>query len=188
MKPELPHTSIKQILWGKRELEARVRELALEISRDYNRLEQPLVAIGLLKGAFVFMADLLRELLIPVEADFIRISSYGNKREPGEIRFVADQNLSIRSRDILIVEDIVDTGQTLSFLADQLKSQGALSVRFCALIDKPIRRERAVKLDYVGFCYSGEEFLVGYGLDYAERFRNLPYIATLSLSEIQSDL
>ena len=192
MSSKTPPAGIEKILWSETQIQSRVRELAAEIDHDYLQitakkpLQQPVVAIGLLKGAFIFLADLARAISIPVEADFIRISSYAAATSPGEPDLSDDVKISLSGRHVLIVEDIVDTGRTLSFLAHELKRRGAASIKYCALIDKASRREKEVQLDYVGFHYSGEEFLVGYGLDYAEKYRNLPYIATLSPSAIQS--
>jgi hypoxanthine phosphoribosyltransferase len=127
----------------------------------------------------VFLADLVRALTIPVEIDFLQISSYGKAAEPGALRLIKDLEGPIEGRHLLIVEDIVDTGQTLGFLRDQLSARGPASIKLCALIDKTARRRAAVELDYVGFHLREDAFLVGYGLDYAEKYRNLPYVAAL---------
>lgn len=193
MSSKTPPTGIEKILWSETRIQRRIGELAEEIEQDYQKIipdeflhHQPIVAIGILKGAFIFLADLVRAISIPVEPDFVRISSYGMGASPGDLHFAHDAKTLLKDRHVLVVEDIVDTGLTLRFLADEFKKRGAASIRFCALIDKTCRREKEIQLDYVGFHYSGDSFLVGYGLDYAERYRNLPYIATLSPSAIQS--
>lgn len=186
-------TGIDKILWSETKIKRRVCELAAEIEQDYLKSisnkhprYQPIVAIGILKGAFIFLSDLIRAISVPVEPDFVRVSSYSMGVNPGQLHFVHDAKTSLKERHVLIVEDIVDTGLTLSFLANEFKKRGAASIKFCALIDKTCRREKEVQLDYVGFHYSGDAFLVGYGLDYEEKYRNLIYIATLSPSAIQS--
>jgi len=129
--------------------------------------------VGVLKGAFVFVADLIRHLSIPVEVDFIRLASYGDTMESQELRITKDLELPVRGRDVLVVEDIVDTGKTLRYLQDTLKRKGARTVSTCVLVDKRQRRQVEVAIDYVGFVVQ-EGFIVGYGLDYAESYRHLP--------------
>jgi hypoxanthine phosphoribosyltransferase len=176
---------IQRVLFSAEEIRRRLFELAAQISQDYRTLlgedltKSPPIAIGLLRGAVVFLSDLVRALTIPVEMDFLQISSYGRATEPGALRLVKDLEGPIKGRHLLIVEDIVDTGQTLSFLKDELSARGPASIKLCALIDKTARRRKAVKLDYVGFRLEEDAFLVGYGLDYAEKYRNLPYVAAL---------
>jgi len=153
------------------ELAIRVDELASEINRDYQG--KSLVLVGILKGAFVFLADLSRRLSIPLEIDFVRLASYGNKAETsGEVRVLKDLELSIKGRHVLVVEDIVDTGITLSWFLKRLLTHHPESVKICALIDKSERRQVDVPLDYVGINLQ-HGFLVGYGLDFAEKHRNL---------------
>ena len=148
--------------------------LACEIARDYQG-RRPLF-VGVLKGSFVFMSDLVRQLDLPLELDFIRLSSYGPGRETsGRVRVVQRLDTSIRERDVLVVEDIVDTGITISFLLDYLKKKRPASLKLCALADKPCRRRVPVPIDYLGFTVP-DKFLVGYGLDCSESFRNLPDI------------
>ena len=177
--------SLERIVFTEAEIRQRVEELGAEIDRDYRELlgeriwESPLVAVGLLRGAAIFLADLIRKIEIPLEYDFIWISSYRDATCPGEIHLLKDLELSIADRDILIVEDIVDTGRTLDYLVRLLEGRGPRSLRICCLIDKLPRREVALKLDYVGFRLEEDRFLVGYGLDYAGLYRNLPYIAVL---------
>jgi hypoxanthine phosphoribosyltransferase len=152
----------------------RVRELGREISRDYEGAS--LVVVGVLNGAFIFTADLVRALSVPVEVDFIRVASYGDKTcTSGEVRLTKDVELSLAGKDVLLVEDIVDTGCTLKRLQEHLGKRHANSVRVCALIDKSERREAAVRIDYAGFEVE-EGFLIGYGLDFAEKHRNLPAV------------
>jgi hypoxanthine phosphoribosyltransferase len=178
-------SEIERVLWRAEEIRRRVGELGAQISQDYIELlgetltERPPIAVGLLRGAVVFLADLVRELMIPVEIDFLQIASYGKASKPGALRLIKDLEGPVEGRHLLVVEDIVDTGQTLHYLREELLSRGPKSVKFCALIDKTARRRAAVELDYIGFRIDEDAFLVGYGLDYAERYRNLPYIAAL---------
>jgi len=154
-----------------------VARLASEISRDYQG-KQPLL-IGILKGSFVFMADLIRELDLPVEVDFIKLSSYGAGTETsGKMKIAQGLNTKIKDRDVLVVEDIVDTGLTVSFLMDYLKRKRPASLRLCVLADKPPRHRVPVTIDYLGFNVPNK-FIVGYGLDWNEKFRNLQDICYL---------
>lgn len=161
------------------EIERLVAGIARNISEDYKG--QELVLIGVLKGAFVFLSDLCRHLTVPVQIDFIQASSYGaDTSSSGRIRLLKDVGLDIRGKDVLIVEDIVDTGLTLSWLVRHIRNLGVKTVRICALIDKRERRETDIGVDYA--CHVAESgFLVGYGLDYAERYRELPGIFHLTL-------
>ncbi|OGF55217.1 MAG: hypoxanthine phosphoribosyltransferase [Candidatus Fraserbacteria bacterium RBG_16_55_9] len=176
---------ILKVLWDEAAIQVRVRELGAQITRDYERnlsetlTRNPPIAVGLLRGAVIFLSDLIRAMPIPVECDFMQIASYGKDSKPGTLQLVRDLQNSVCERHLLIVEDIVDTGQTLGHLAQKLTARGAASIRFCALIDKTARRRTPVELDYVGFRLQEDAFLVGYGLDYAEKYRNLPYIAAL---------
>ena len=148
--------------------------MAAEIRRDYQG-KQPLL-IGILKGSFVFMADLVRELGLPVEVDFVKVSSYGAGRETsGKVKIMHGLKTKIKGKDILIVEDIVDTGLTISFLKNYLQKKGPASLRVCALTDKPSRHEVPITIDYLGFTVPNK-FIVGYGIDWNERFRYLPDI------------
>ena len=154
-----------------------VARLASEISRDYQG-KQPLL-IGILKGSFVFMADLIRELDLPVEVDFVKLSSYGAGTETsGKMKIAQGLNTKIKDRDVLVVEDIVDTGLTVSFLMDYLKRKRPASLRLCVLADKPPRHRVPVTIDYLGFNVPNK-FIVGYGLDWNEKFRNLQDICYL---------
>jgi hypoxanthine phosphoribosyltransferase len=172
-----------ETLFSADEIERRIKELGAEIARDYEG-KNPLL-IGVLKGACIFISDLLRAIDLKLGIEFMAISSYGSStRTSGEVRIIKDLDVPIEGRDILVVEDIVDTGLTLSYLLANLKSRGATSVKLVALLDKHERREREVEIDYLGFPIP-DAFVVGYGLDFAERYRNLPFIAVLKDPEIQ---
>jgi hypoxanthine phosphoribosyltransferase len=163
----------------KKEIDAQVSHIAQVISADYK--DRELILIGILKGAFIFLSDLIRQLSIPVKVDFMCVSSYGDHTATsGRIKLIKDVDIDINNKDVLIVEDIVDTGITLSYLVDHLHASGASSVRICTLIDKRERRETDVRVDYA--CHTVDKgFLVGYGLDYAEFYRNLPEVYHLKL-------
>jgi hypoxanthine phosphoribosyltransferase len=177
-------TSVR-ILISQEDLEARVAAMAAEIDRDYAESDR-LVCIGVLKGSVFFMVDLLKRLKVPLAIDFFQTSSYGSSTSPGEVRIRKDLDLSIRGKDVLLIEDIVDTGYTLRTILDLLRFRGARSVRLCALLDKAAAREVEVRIDYRGFEIE-KLFVVGYGLDFDEHYRNLPYIAVLD-SEDTPDL
>ena len=165
-------------LFTSEQIQTRVAEMGAEIARDYAG-RTPLL-VGVLKGAYIFLSDLARATDLRLGVEFMAISSYGSgMRSSGEVRIVKDLDVPVEGRDILIVEDIVDTGLTLSFLISSLHQRGAKSVRLAALLDKWERREREVQIDYVGFRIP-DAFVVGYGLDFAERYRNLPYVAILT--------
>lgn len=164
----------KELLISKDRISERVRDLARQISHDYQGKE-PLL-IGILKGSVFFFADLVRELSVPVNIDFLRAASYGSKMESsGTIRVTKDVESPVYGKPVILVEDIVDTGLTLTHLVKAIEAKGAESIKICALIDKLERREKAVCVDYCGFQIE-EGFLVGYGLDYDERYRQLPEI------------
>jgi hypoxanthine phosphoribosyltransferase len=163
------------------DIERRVTEIAREIDRDYQSTES-LVAICVLKGATFFFTDLVRKLTVPVLVDFFQTSSYGAGTIAGEIRIKRDIDLSVRGRDVLLVEDIVDTGWTVRTILELFRFRGARSVRLCALLDKHEAREVEVTIDYCGFQI-GREFVVGYGLDYGERHRNLPYVGVVDFDD-----
>ena len=165
------------ILFSKEVIEGRVRELAEQISSDYAGKE--LVIVGVLNGAFIFMADLIRGLDVPCRVDFVRLASYGCRSiSSGEVRITKDLETSIAGRDVLIVEDIVDTGLTLSRLVEVLRERRPASLRVCAFLDKRERRRVPFAADYVGFSIP-DRFVVGYGLDYNEKFRFLPDVCVL---------
>jgi hypoxanthine phosphoribosyltransferase len=162
------------ILFTREEVEATVKRLAAEIGKDYHG-KNPLL-IGILKGSFVFMADLIRLLDFPLEVEFITLSSYGRGRESsGKVRVVKGLRVGVKGRDVLVIEDIVDTGRTISFLLDYLRRKKPASLRLCALTDKPSRRQIPVDIDYLGFTVPNK-FIVGYGIDWDEKFRYLPEI------------
>ena len=165
------------ILFTRQEIEAAVKRLAAEIRQDY--LGKNPLLIGVLKGSFMFMADLVRLLDFPLEVEFIRLSSYGRGRESsGRIKVGQALRAQIRGRHVLVIEDIVDTGLTLAFLMDYLRKKKPASLRLCTLTDKPSRRQVPVTIDYLGFTVP-DRFIVGYGLDWDERFRYLPDICYL---------
>jgi hypoxanthine phosphoribosyltransferase len=166
-----------KILISHNEIAEAVNRLACEIDRDYQG-KQPLL-ISVLKGSFVFMADFIRQLDLPLELDFVRLASYGSARESsGRVRIIQAVKTPVKGRDVLVIEDIVDTGITISFLLDYLKKKKPASLKLCALTDKPSRRRVSVPVDYLGFTVPNK-FIVGYGLDCDEKFRNLPDIYTL---------
>jgi hypoxanthine phosphoribosyltransferase len=170
--------SVGQILVDEETLQARVRDLGREISADY--AGRDLLLIGVLKGAVFFMADLMRRLTVSCEVDFMAISSYGGATETsGVVRILKDLDLNIEGRDVLVVEDIIDSGLTLSYLMRNLEARRPASLEICSLLTKPGRRRIDVPVRYVGFEIP-DRFVIGYGLDFAERFRNLPYVAVLS--------
>jgi hypoxanthine phosphoribosyltransferase len=170
-----------EILISEEQIRDRIQELGRQISRDYAGLN-PLL-IGVLKGACFFLSDLMRAVDTRLSIEFMAISSYGSStRTSGEVRIMKDLDVPIEGRHILVVEDIVDTGLTLSYLLANLKSRGAATVKLAALLDKFERRQKEVTIDYLGFKIP-DEFVVGYGLDFAERYRNLPYIGVLKNPE-----
>jgi hypoxanthine phosphoribosyltransferase len=167
----------REVLYPRKVIEKRVKELAAAISRDYEGEE--LIVIGILKGAFIFMADLIRCLSIPCRVDFTRLASYGaGASSSGKIIISKDIETSIKDRDVLVVEDIVDTGLTLSFLVDWLKERNPRSIRVCAFLDKRKMRKTPFEADYVGFTID-DGFVVGYGLDFNEQGRFLPDICII---------
>lgn len=168
---------IKKILVSEEDIEQKVKELGKKISQDYK--DKDLMLVGILKGAVIFMSDLARSIDIPIKLDFMAVSSYGKTAiSTGEVRIIKDLDFSVENKDILIIEDIIDTGYTLAYLTDNLRKRGASSVKVCTLLNKPERRKVDVPVDYLGFDIP-DEFVVGYGLDYAEQGRNLPYVAAL---------
>jgi hypoxanthine phosphoribosyltransferase len=161
------------------EIEKTIIRIAQSISLDYK--DRDLILIGVLKGSFIFLSDLIRELSIPVKIDFIQVSSYGNGTSPsGSIKLKNDVGIEIKGKDIIVIEDIVDTGFTLEYVINHLNNSEPASIKVCTLIDKLERRKTDIKIDYSGHI-TREGFLVGYGLDYAENFRNLPGIFHLKL-------
>jgi len=172
--------AVTEVLIEPQALQNRIAELGDEISGDYEGRD--LLLVGVLKGAVFFMADLMRNLTIPCEIDFMAISSYGDSTDSsGVVRILKDLDINIESRDVLVVEDIIDSGLTLSYLMRNLEAREPASLEICALLTKPERREIDVPVRYVGFEIPNR-FVIGYGLDFAERYRNLPYVGVLDPS------
>ena len=167
---------VEQVLIPEERIAKRVRQLARAIQRDYAGRET--VVVSLLNGTVMFLADLIRNLTLPLRLDFIGVSSYGAGTESGELVFTKELRLSVRGRDVLLVDDILDTGRTLARVTAKLRLLGPRRIRTCVLLDKPARRVEAVEADYVGFGIP-DFFVVGYGLDYAEKYRNLPFVGVL---------
>lgn len=168
------------IMYSEVEVMAKVEELGRIITHDYQGKD--LLVVGILKGAFIFMADLVRKIDLPVEIDFMSVSSYGASTvSSGEVRIVKDLDNSIKDKDVLIIEDIVDTGLTLKYIKEILNKREPKSVKVCCLLDKPSRRTADMIPEYVGFTIP-DEFIVGYGLDYAEKYRNYPAVCILKPS------
>lgn len=167
---------VEFVLLSEKQLSIRVRQLAARIQKDYEGRD--LVVISLLNGTVIFLADLLRELQLPLHLDFIGVSSYGSRTESSDLVFTKELRLNVRGRDILLVDDILDTGKTLSRVRAVLKKLRPRRIKTCVLLNKPARRVVEVKADYVGFEIP-DFFVVGYGLDFAERYRNLPFVAVL---------
>lgn len=164
-------------LLSEEQIRARVAEMGRQISQDYHG--QPVLVIGILKGAFVFCADLMRSMTVETQVDFMAVSSYGNATESsGVIRIVKDLDTPVEGRHVLLVEDIVDSGLTLKYLKEYLGHQNPASLKVAVLLDKPSRRKTEVAVDYTGFAIP-DEFIVGYGIDYAEQYRHLPYIGLI---------
>jgi hypoxanthine phosphoribosyltransferase len=175
--PEQADRGVGEVLVSAEDLQRRVRELGEQISRDY--AGRPLLLVGVLKGAVFFLSDLMRHVGIPVEIDFMAVASYGSATDSsGVVRILKDLDAAIEGRDVLIVEDIVDSGLTLQYLLRNLGSRNPRTLEVCALLVKPERRKVDLPTRYVGFEIA-DRFVVGYGLDYAERYRNLPFVAAL---------
>lgn len=168
---------IQEILFSGEEIKQRVAELGAEITRDY--ADKEVICIGVLKGCFIFMADVVRSIDLKCSIDFMAVSSYGSGTvTTGAVKISKDISSNIEGRDILIIEDILDSGVTLSYLREFLMQRKPASIKICTLFDKPARRKADISADYVGFICP-DEFIVGYGLDYDEKYRNLPYIGVL---------
>lgn len=171
------NNDIKKVLFSEAEIKNMVAEMGAQISVDYK--DRNLLMVSVLKGSVVFMSDLMRAVTIPCEIDFMAVSSYGNKTtSSGTVRILKDLDRDISGYDVLLVEDILDSGKTLNYLIDILYSRNPASIRICTLFDKPERREVDIFADYKGSSVP-DEFIVGYGLDYAEKYRNLPFIGVL---------
>ena len=171
-------SAIERVLYSEEDIAKRVKELGEQISRDYKG--KPLAVIGVLRGGSIFCSDLIRNITIPMELSFIEASSYKDGTTPqGEVKINISRGFSAKGLNILIAEDIIDTGHTLYAVRERLLAEGALSVKMCCILNKPSRRQAKITADYVGFDIP-DEFVVGYGLDYANKYRNLPYIGILS--------
>ncbi|MBQ3438208.1 MAG: hypoxanthine phosphoribosyltransferase [Fusobacterium sp.] len=166
-----------EILISREEVEARIKELANKIEQDYKNKD--LVCVGLLKGSVMFLSDLIKEINLHLQIDFMNVSSYGNETTTsGNVKILKDTDIDVSGKDVLIVEDIIDTGITLEYVLAMFKSKGVASVKTCSLLSKPERRKVEVPVDYIGFEVP-DKFVVGYGLDYAQKHRNLPYIGAV---------
>lgn len=179
VRPRVParwRDELATVLITPEQLAARIRRMTRDIQRDY--AGRDLVVVSLLNGTVMFLADLIRHLNLPLRLDFIGVSSYGTGTESRELVFTKELRLDVRDRDVLLVDDILDTGKTLHAVLKKLRALKPKRIRTCVLLDKPERRIERIQADYVGFTIPNE-FVVGYGLDYAERFRNLPFIAVL---------
>lgn len=176
---------IERVLLTEEELKAKVRELGDRISADYQGKEPLLISV--LRGSYIFMADLTRALSIPCQVDFMAVSSYGSgTTSSGQVNIIKDLSDSIEGKDVIVVEDILDSGNTLHYLLQVLSARHPASIRLATLLDKPSRRTKPVQANYVGFSVP-DKFVVGYGLDYDERYRNLPYIGILKPCVYQKD-
>lgn len=170
-----------RVLLSEEEVDARIQAIGEEISRDYEGKQVHLICV--LKGGSFFMCELAKRISVPVSLDFMSVASYGSDtKSSGVVRIVKDLDESLKDKDVIVVEDIVDSGRTLSYLLDVLRSREPRSLRLCTLLDKPERRVVNVAVDYTGFQIP-DEFVVGYGLDYAQKYRNLPYIGVVELDE-----
>jgi hypoxanthine phosphoribosyltransferase len=162
------------VMISQEQIHARIQELAAQITEEYQGKD--LVVIGVLKGSFLFLADLVREIDLPLKVDFLGLSSYGNRTESsGVVRITSDLSSSVLDKHLLIVEDIVDTGLTMNFLLENLRTRKPASIKICSLLEKPARTIQPVDIDYLGFEIE-DKFVLGYGLDFEGKFRNLPYI------------
>ncbi|MCR4891076.1 MAG: hypoxanthine phosphoribosyltransferase [Lachnospiraceae bacterium] len=167
-----------EMMYSEYQVSERIRQLGQEISKDYEGKEVTLICI--LKGATFFACELAKRIKVPVQIEFMRCSSYGNETESsGVVKIIQDLDHPIRNKHIIIVEDIIDTGRTMHYLLDVLNQRGPASLKLCALLDKPDRRVADVSLDYTGFVIP-DKFIVGYGLDYAQKYRNLPYVGVVT--------
>ncbi|MBM6897241.1 hypoxanthine phosphoribosyltransferase [Pseudoflavonifractor capillosus] len=174
------HEHVESILYSEEQLRQRVKELGAQITADYAGKEPVLASV--LRGSYIFMADLTRAIDLPVTVDFMAVSSYGTgTKSSGQVEIKKDLSDSIEGRDLIIVEDILDSGNTLYYLMEILKARKPASIRICTLMDKPERRTQPIVADYVGFTIP-DAFVVGYGLDYSEKYRNLPYVGILKPS------
>lgn len=172
------HSDCEKILLTQEQLKERIARMGKQISTDYDANEQ-IIAVGILKGSVIFMADLVREIQKSVELEFMAVSSYGaSTKSSGAVKILKDLDIDISGKNVLIIEDIIDSGITLSYLKEMLLRRNPKSLRICTLLNKPERRKSEVKVDYIGFDIP-DEFVIGYGLDYDNKYRNLPYIGIL---------
>lgn len=170
-----------ETLISRTEVENRIRELAKKIEKEYKGKD--LVCVGLLKGSVLFLSDLIKEIDLALQIDFMNVSSYGNETTTsGNVKILKDTDIDVSGKDVLIIEDIIDTGITLEYVLGMFKSKGVASVKVCTLLSKPERRKVEVFVDYIGFEIP-DKFVVGYGLDYAQKYRNLPYIGAVVFEE-----
>ncbi|MDD2959315.1 MAG: hypoxanthine phosphoribosyltransferase [Lachnospiraceae bacterium] len=170
-----------RVMIPEEKVDQRIKELAEQISRDYEGRTVHLICI--LKGSIFFTCELAKRITVPVTLDFMSVSSYGNDtKSSGVVKMVKDLDEPLEGKDVIVIEDIIDSGRTLNYLLENLSSRKPASLRLCTLLDKPERRIKDVKVDYTGFAIP-DEFVIGYGLDYAQRFRNLPYIGVISFEE-----
>jgi hypoxanthine phosphoribosyltransferase len=168
-----------EVMISKERIEKKIKELAAQIERDHKGKE--LIFIGLLKGSVIFMCDLIKEIKLPIFIDFMSVSSYGSgTKTTGIVKILKDLDFDVKDKELFIIEDIIDSGLTLKYVKDFLFAKGAAQVHICTLLDKPQRRKVDIKSDYVGFEIP-DEFVVGYGLDYAQKHRNLPYVGKIVL-------
>ena len=174
--PEHLREEVESVLIGETEIAARVRELAANIERDF--AGKDLLVVALLTGTVPFLADLIRHIALPLRLDFMGVSSYGDNTAPGELVFTKELRLEACDRDVLLVDDILDTGRTLRAVIDKLNALQPHSLKTCVLLEKKSHRTETIPADYIGFEVP-DEFVIGYGLDYAERYRNLPFIGVL---------
>lgn len=173
---------VKEILFSEEELNARVQELGAQITKDYADQSAELVLICILRGSYIFMADLSRAIQRPVQVDFMCVSSYGKSTSSsGQVQITKDLSEQIEGKHVIVVEDILDSGNTLYYLSEILRARKPASLKLCTLLDKPERRVKPIQADYRGFTIP-DAFVVGYGLDYAEQYRNLPYVGILKPS------
>lgn len=170
-----------ETLISREKVESRIKELAKIIESEYK--DKDLICVGLLKGSVIFLSDLIKEINLPLQIDFMNVSSYGNETTTsGNVKILKDTDLDVKGKDVLIIEDIIDTGITLEYVLAMFKAKGVSSVKTCTLLSKPERRRVDVQVDYIGFEVE-DKFVIGYGLDYAQKYRNLPYIGAVIFEE-----
>ena len=177
----MDQSKIAKVLVSEEEVKSIVERLGREINEHYQGIDSPLLVVGLLRGSFIFMADLVRQIKVPMTVDFLTVSSYGDGTESsGDVKVVLDIDTSVENRHVLLVEDIVDTGRTFAKIIRMMRNRNPRSLKVCTFLSKPAARVTDVEIDFCG-CDIPNEFAVGYGLDYAQGYRNLPYVGVLSL-------